>query len=82
MADPSLLQSFSEDVWMSVHMLPHLHTLLSHCVGENFHLTNLPSTVGKAWANFITNAGRRAMSTEITPLAILVMDVVGKESWQ
>ena len=52
--------------------------LLSHCVREAFHPTNLPNTVGNAGANFITNAGRRAMSTEITSLAILVMDGEGK----
>ena len=41
-------------------------------------MTNFLTAVGKAGANFISNMGRRATSTEIVPLAILVMDGVGK----
>ena len=42
--------------------------------------TQLASSVlwGKAGANFITNVGRRAMSAEIAPLAILVIGGVGE----
>ena len=50
MVDPFLLQSFSEDELMSIHGLPYLYTLHFHIVTERlFHLTNLPSTVGKNW---------------------------------
>ena len=37
-----------------------------------------PALWGKARADFITNASRKATSTEITPLAILIMQGVGE----
>ena len=80
MADPSLLQSFAEDEWLSIHGFPDLYTLCCCVVLESL-FTQLTSPVpwGKAGANYITNAGRRAMSTEIAPLAIWIMYGVGKE---
>ena len=57
---------------MSILGLPYLCAL---CFGT---LLTSPALLGKAGADFITNAGRRTMSTEITPLAILVMDRVGE----
>ena len=45
MVDPSLLQSFSEDEWMSILGLPYLHII--HWVKEAFHPTSLLSTVEK-----------------------------------
>ena len=79
MADASLLQSFSEDEWMSIHRLPYLHVLCFHNVSERLY-TWLTSPVlwGKARTDFITEAGRRAMSAENAPLVILVMDDAGK----
>ena len=35
---------------------------------------------GKTGVDFVTNVGRKAMSAEITPLAILATDGVGKGS--
>ena len=79
MVDPSLLQSFSEDEWMSAHGLPYLHALCFGIVSERlFTLLTSPVLWGKAGADFITNAGQRAMSAEITPLAILIMDGMGE----
>ena len=79
MADPSLLQSFAKDEWMSVHGLPYLHTLCFCIVSERLftHLASL-ALWGKAGTHFINNTARRAMSVEITPLNILGTDSIGK----
>ena len=79
MADPSLLQPFTKDKWMSIHGLPYLHTLHFHIVSERL-FTRLASLVlgEKVGIDFINKASRRAMSVEITPLAILVTDSIGK----
>ena len=77
MADPSLLQSFSEDEWMSIYGLPYVCTIHFCIVLERlFILLTSPVLWGKAGANFIINTGQRAISAEIAPLAILVMDRV------
>ena len=78
MADPSLLSSSSEDKWMSIHGLPYLDTLWFHITLERLftHLTSL-ALWGRARADFIPNASQRTTSTEITTLAILVMEGVG-----
>ena len=48
--DPSSLQSFLEDEWMSIHGLPYLHTICFGVVSERlFTPTNLLSSVGKSW---------------------------------
>ena len=79
MTDPSLLQSFLEDEWMSVHGLPYLHAINFCIVLERlFPPLTFSALWGKAGADFITKVGRRAMTTEITPLAILVTDGVGE----
>ena len=74
MADPSLLQSFSEDEWMSTQRLPYMCVLHFCIVLERLsnQLTS-PALWRNTGANFITNASQRAMSTEFTSLAILVM---------
>ena len=80
MTDPSFLQSFSEDKWMSVHKLLHLGPLCFHIMSERlFTLLTFPALWGKAGVDFITSTDRKAMSTEITPLVVLVMDGVGEE---
>ena len=73
----TLLQSFSEDEWMSIHGLPYVCAICFLIVSERL-FTQLTSSAlwRKAGADFITNMGRRAMSAEIIPLAILVMDGV------
>ena len=77
--DPSLLQSFSEDEWMSLHGLSYLGALCFYIASEGlFTWLTSPVLWGKARADFITNAARRAMSTEIAPLAFLVTDWVGE----
>ena len=77
MGDPLLLQSFSEDEWMSIHGLPHLCVIHFFSVSERLFIWLTSSALwGKAGANFITKAGRRAASIEIAPLAILVTDRV------
>ena len=79
MADPSLLLSFLEEEWMSIHGLPYLHTIHFHVVLERL-FSWLTSSVlwGKAGTDFLIKVGRRAMSAEIAPLAILVTDGVSK----
>ena len=74
----SLLQSFSEDKWMSIHWLPYLCIICFHDVLERLFTQLTLALWGKPGANFITNVGRRAMNAEITPLAFLVMDGVGE----
>ena len=78
-ADPFLLQSFSEDEWMSIQGLPYLHAIHFHIVSERF-FTQLtyPALWAKAGADFTTNVDRRATSTEIAPLPMLVMDRVSE----
>ena len=82
MGDPLLLQSFSEDEWMCTHGLPYLHALCFSIVLEKF-FTQLTSQViwEKARSDFITNTSQRAMSIEITPLAIMVTDGVGERKF-
>ena len=64
---------------MSVHWLPCLCTIHFCIVSERIFIRLTSSALwGKAGADFITKAGKRAMSVEITPLAILVMDRVGE----
>ena len=79
MVDPSLLQSFSEDEWMSIHGIPHVHAL---CFGITLEglFTCLASLAlwGKSGTDFIHNTSRRVTSVEIAPLAILVTDGIGK----
>ena len=78
MVDPSLLQSFLEDNWMSIHGLPYLCAIHFYIVSERLFSQLTSSALwGKAGANFPTNADRRAMSAEIIPLAILARDGVG-----
>ena len=79
LVDPSLLQSFAKDEWMSIHGLPYLHALC-FCVASERLFTHLASLVlwGKAGTDFINNASRRATNIEINPLAILVTDSLGK----
>ena len=43
MVDPSLLQSFLEDEWMSIHGLPYLHAISFHVVLERL-FTQLTSS--------------------------------------
>ena len=79
MVDPSLLQSFLEDEWMSIHGLPLFACHPFSCfVGKAFLPTNLLSPVVKSWGCLPHQRGRWATSAKITPLAILVMDGVGK----
>ena len=79
MADPSLLQSFSEDKWMSIHVFPYLH-VIQFCIVSDGLFSQLTSLAlwGKAGADLLTKVGRRAVSIETTPLAMLVMDRVGE----
>ena len=79
MAVPSWLQSFSEDESMTIHELSYQHAIC-FCIVLQILFTWLTSLAlrGKAEAKFITKVGRRATSTEIAPLAILVMDGVGE----
>ena len=79
MVDLSLLQSFSDDEWMSIHGLPYLCTICFCMVSDRLfsHLTS-SALWGKAGANFLNKVGRRAKSAEITPLAILVTHGVGE----
>ena len=80
MADPPLLQSFSEDECMSIHGLPYLHAIYFCIVSERLfsQLTSSALWV-KSGSNFTIKVGRRATSVEIAPLAILVTDGVGEE---
>ena len=77
--DPSLLQSFFEDEWMSIHELPYLHTIHFCMVSERL-FSQLTSSVlwKKAGADFLTKLGRRTTHAEITPLAILLTDRMGE----
>ena len=79
MVDPSLLQSFLEDEWMSIHGLPYLHAICFCIVSERLFSRLTSSALwGKAEVDFLTKLRRRAMSTEIVPLTILVTDRVGE----
>ena len=78
-ADPSFLQSFSKDEWIFIHELPYLDALHFCIVSKRlFAWITSPVLWDKARVDFITNASRKAMSTEIVPLVILVMDGVGE----
>ena len=64
---------------MSIHGLPYLHTICFSVVSEGLFIQlTSPLLWGKARADFITNTGRGAMSTELAPLAILVTYGVGE----
>ena len=77
--DPSLLQSFSEDNWMSVDGLPSLCAIHFCIVSERFFTKLTSSNLwGKSGADVIIKVGRRPMNIEITPLAILIMHGVGQ----
>ena len=81
LADLSLLQSFSEDKWMSVHELPHLGALC-FCIVEGglfFWLVSL-ELWSQARVEFITSSGRKTRSEEIIPMAILLTNRVGEGS--
>ena len=76
-ADLSLLQSFLENEWISIHGLPHLCTIHLHVVSERLFSQVISSALwGKAEANFLTKVGKRATSIETAHLAILVTDRV------
>ena len=83
MADSSLLHSFSEDEWMSVHGLPYLCAIHVYVVSER-HFTWLTSSAlwEKAAVDITTEVGSRSISVEIASLASLVMDGVGEEKLQ
>ena len=81
MADPSLVQSFLEDEWMSVHGLPYLHAIHFYIVSERLFIWLTSSVLWrKAGAHYIMKVERRATSVEIAPLAIMVMDGVDEGS--
>ena len=64
---------------MSIHGLPYICTIHLSIVLERLSTQLASSGLWiKAVADFITNVGRRATSTEIAPLAILVMVGEGK----
>ena len=79
MADPSLLQYFTKDEWMSIYRSPYLCTMCFHVASVRL-FTHLASPVlwEKAGTDFFNNTGRRAKSTEITPWAILVTGGIGE----
>ena len=60
---------------MSVHDLPYLGSLCFCIVSEwLFAWLISPELWGQAGVNFVTNSGRKAMSEEIIPMAILITD--------
>ena len=71
LTDLSLLQSFSEDKWTSVHELPYLGALSFCIVSEELFAHLVCSELwGQARVNFITNSGRKATSKEVVPMVI------------
>ena len=79
LADLSLIQSFSEDEWTSIHELPHLGTLhFCLVLVELFSWQVSLELWGQARVKFVTSSGRKSMSEEIAPMAILVSDGVEK----
>ena len=64
---------------MSINGLLYLYTIHFHMVLERLFYQLTSSVLwGKAGADFLTKVSRRAMSTEITLLAIIVTDGVGE----
>ena len=66
LADLSLLQSFSEDEWMSVHELPIWGTLFFYIVSEDhFSWAGFHGAVGPGWSQVHYQLCRKTMSKEI-----------------
>ena len=83
LADPSLLQSFSKDEWMSIHELHYLGSLHFHIVLVALFSQQVSlELLGQARVEFITSSGRQFTGEEITPMVILVTDGVGRGSWE
>ena len=68
LVDPSLLQSFSEDEWTSIHELPHLGGL-HFCIVLVQLFSKLVSLElwSQARFEFATSSGRKTTGKEITP---------------
>ena len=79
--DPALIWSFPVGEWMSVDELCCPSTL-HFCVVLGGLFTRLisPYMWGQARVDFITSSTKRAMSKEITPMAILITNGVGTGS--
>ena len=66
---------------MCIHELPYHGVLHFHVVSEGlFAWLISPELWGQARVNFVTNSGRKAMSKEVVPMAILVTDAVDEGS--
>ena len=76
--DPSLLQLFPEEEWVSVQELLLFGALWFRIISERLfaHLTS-PAMWGKAMVEFITNNSQK-ISREAICIAILVTDGVGE----
>ena len=75
LADPCLLQSFSEDKWTSTHELPHLGAVHFHIVSVELFSQQVSLELwGQARVKFITSSGRQSTGKRIIPMAILVAD--------
>ena len=66
---------------MSINELPYVGTLCFWVVSEeHFIRLTSPELWGHAGMDFITSSGKRSMSKELVPMAILITDGVGKGS--
>ena len=79
LAGPSLLQSFSEDEWISILELPHLSTLHFCIVSVELFSQQVSLELwGLDRGELITRSGRKSVGEAVIPMAHLVTDGVGE----